>query len=551
MAAKVLTEGGADVVMLEAGPMWDPVKDAYMFKWPYDSPRRGAPTPRQEFGEFDACFGGFTIEGEPYTRGPGTTFDWYRGRMLGGRTNHWGRISLRYGPDDFRRRSLDGLGDDWPITYEDLKPYYDEVDRFIGIFGTNEGLPNEPDGIFMPPPKPRCYELMIKQAADALDITCVPSRMSIITRPHNGRIACHYCGQCNRGCSTHSNFSSPSVLIPPALATKRLTIQTDAMAREITIGKDGLATGVSYIDKKTGRENHVRARVVVLAASACESARILLNSRSAPLPDGVGNSSGNVGKYLMDSTGVGVTGFIPKLMDVPPHNEDGVGGMHLYMPWWLDNKTLPFPRGYHIEVGGGRRMPSYGFMGNIHLYAGTQGSGTPPAGVGYGKSLKDDYRRFYGSTVGFAGRGEMIPNEKSYCELDPAVVDKFGIPVLRFHFRWTEHENLQAKHMQETFRAIITEMGGRPMTDVPEADTGYGILAGGRIIHEIGVTRMGQDEKASVVNPNCQAHDVKNVFVADGGPFVSQPDKNPTWTILALAWRTSDYILEQRRTGSI
>ncbi len=551
MAAKVLTEGGADVVMLEAGPMWDPAKDAYMFKWPYDSPRRGAPTPKQEFGEFDACFGGFQLEGEPYTRGPGTTFDWYRARMYGGRTNHWGRISLRYGPDDFRRKSLDGLGDDWPITYDDLKPYYDQVDRFIGIFGTNEGLPNEPDGIFMPPPKPRCYELLVKKAADALNITCVPARMSIITRNHNGRVACHYCGQCNRGCSTHSNFSSPSVLIPPALATKRLTIQTDAMARELTVGPDGLATGVTYIDKTTGRENHVRARVIVLAASSCESARILLNSRSSKFPQGIGNSTGNVGRYLTDSTGVGVTGFIPKMMDLPPHNEDGVGGMHLYMPWWLDNKKLPFPRGYHIEVGGGRRMPSFGFMGNIHLFAGVQASGTPPAGLGYGKMLKNDYRRFYGATVGFAGRGEMIPNEQTFCELDPRVVDRYGIPVLRFHFRWTDHELLQAKHMQETFRGIIEEMGGRPLSPMPGLDTGYGILAGGRIIHEAGVTRMGNDPKTSVVNAHCQAHDMKNVFVADAGPFVSQPDKNPTWTILALAWRTSDYILEQRKAGTI
>jgi choline dehydrogenase-like flavoprotein len=180
-----------------------------------------------------------------------------------------------------------------------------------------------------------------------------------------------------------------------------------------------------------------------------------------------------------------------------------------------------------------------------------QVSGTPPAGIGYGKRLKDDYRRFYGSTIGFAGRGEMIPNEKSYCELDPAVVDRFGIPVLRFHFQWTDHEYLQAKHMQETFRAIVAEMGGQPMAPMPGAADGYGILAGGRIIHEVGVTRMGRDAQTSVVNANCQAHDVKNVFVADGGPFVSQPDKNPTWTILALAWRTSDYILAQRREGAI
>ncbi len=555
MAAKVLAEGGADVVMLEAGPMWDPVKDAYMFKWSYDSPRRGAATPKQEFGEFDACFGGFSLEGEPYTRAAGTTFDWFRGRMLGGRTNHWGRISLRYGPDDFRRKSVDGLGDDWPITYDDIKPYYDKIDQLIGIFGTNiaesHNLPNEPDGIFMPPPKPRCYELLVKNAADKLNVTCVPSRMSIITKPLNGRIACHYCGQCNRGCATHSNFSSPSVLLPPAVATKRLTIQTDAMAREITVDASGLATGVTYIDKNTGRESHVRAKVVVLAASACESARILLNSKSSQFPQGLGNSSGNVGKYLTDSTGVGLTGFIPAMMDMPPHNEDGVGGMHLYMPWWMDNRKLDFPRGYHIEVGGGRRMPGFGFMGGIHLYAGMNGSGTPPAGIGYGKKLKDDYRRFYGATVGFAGRGEMIPNEQSFCEIDPTVVDKFGIPVLRFHFKWSDHEIKQAKHMNETFRAIIEEMGGTPMSPMPTADSGYGLYAGGRIIHELGVTRMGNDASTSVVNANCQAHDVKNVFVADAGPFVSQPDKNPTWTILALAWRTSDYILAERSKGNI
>jgi choline dehydrogenase-like flavoprotein len=551
MAAKVLAEGGADVVMLEAGPTWDPTKDAYMFKWPYESPRRGAATPKQEFGEFDACFGGFSLEGEPYTRAPGTSFDWYRARMLGGRTNHWGRISLRFGPNDFRRKSLDGLGDDWPITYDDLKPYYDRVDEFVGIFGTNEGLPNEPDGIFLPPPKPRCYELMVQQASTRLGIPCVPSRMSILTRPHNGRVACHYCGQCNRGCFVHANFSSPSVLLPPAMATKRLAVQTNAMAREITVGPDGLATGVTYVDRTTRREHHVRARIVVLAASACESARILLNSRSSRFPDGVGNSTGNVGKYLTDSTGVGVTGFIPKMMDMPPHNEDGVGGMHLYMPWWGHKQKLDFPRGYHIEFGGGKRMPSFGFMGNIHLYAGIQGSGTPPAGVGYGKKLKDDYRRFYGATVGFAGRGEMIPNEQSYCELDPNVVDQFGIPVLRFHFRWSDHEYRQAKHMQETFRAIIAELGGTPMAPMPSAESGYGILAGGRIIHELGVTRMGKDPKTSVVNPQCQAHDVRNVFVADAGPFVSQPDKNPTWTILALAWRTSEYILEQRKQGAL
>ena len=551
MAAKVLTEAGATVVMLEAGPMWDPVKDAKMFAWPYDTPRRGAATAERQFGEFDAALGGWTLDGEPYTTAPGNSFDWFRSRMLGGRTNHWGRISLRFGPDDFRRKSLDGLGDDWPITYDDLKPYYDRIDELIGIFGSKEGLPNDPDGVFQPPPKPRCYELLIKQAADKLGITCIPSRMSVITKPLNGRPACHYCGQCNRGCATHSNFSSPSVLLPPAMATKRLTIVANAMAREVTVDDSGLATGVVYIDTNTRRENQVRARVVVLAASACESARILLNSRSAKFPEGLGNSSGMVGKYLTDSTGVGVSGFIPKLMDGIPHNEDGIGGMHIFMPWWLDNRKLDFPRGYHIEPGGGRRMPNFGFMGNIHNFTGIEGSGRPPSAPGYGKQLKDDYRRFYGATVGFAGRGEMIPNADSYCELDPSVVDKWGIPVLRFHFKWSDHEINQAKHMQETFRAIITEMGGTPTSPMPARERGYGIATGGRIIHEVGVTRMGNDPTTSVLNSHCQAHDCRNVFVADGGPFVSQPDKNCTWTILALAMRTSEHIVELRKSGRI
>jgi choline dehydrogenase-like flavoprotein len=551
MAAKVLTEAGAQVVMLEAGPLFDTGRDGFMFKWAYDTPRRGAPIPTQHFGEFDAAFGGWTLDGEPYTTTPGTTFDWFRSRMLGGRTNHWGRISLRYGPDDFKRKSLDGLGDDWPIAYEDMKPYYDKVDRLIGLFGSNEGLHNDPDGIFLPPPKPRCYEYLIKEAADRLQIRCVPNRLSVLTRPLNGRPACHYCGQCNRGCATHSNFSSPTVLITPALLTERLKIIDNAMAREVTTDATGLATGVSYIDKKTGRENHVRAKVIVVAASACESARLLLNSKSPRFPEGMGNSTGNVGKYLTDSTGLGVRALIPKMMDMPAHNEDGTGGAHLFMPWWLDNKKLDFPRGYHIELGGGRRMPLAGFGGGIHAYTGVDGSGKPINPGGYGRQLKNDYRRFYGATVSFAGRGEMIPNEDSYCEIDPNVVDRWGIPVLRFAFRWSDYEINQARHMQETFRALIKEMGGYPLSEIPPRERDYGLEAGGRIIHEVGVTRMGSDPNTSVLNANCQAHDVKNLFVADGGPFVSNPDKNCTWTILALSMRTSEFIAQQVKQNSL
>ena len=542
MAAHALTKAGARVALLEAGQMWDPVKDGAMLKWPYDSPRRGASTRERPFGEFDGCIGGWQIDGEPYTMAPGTKFDWWRARMLGGRTNHWGRISLRFGPYDFNRKSRDGLGDDWPITYDDVKPWYDETDKLIGIFGSAENLPNEPDGIFHPPPTPRCYELLATKAARKLGITVIPSRLSIITKPHNGRAPCHYCGQCNRGCMTASNFSSTNVLIPPAQKTGRLTLITDAMAREVTVGKDGLANGVSYIDKKTGTDKHISARIVVLAASACETARLLLNSKSSQFPNGLANSSGTVGKYLTDTTGTDVSGFIPKMADMPPHNEDGVGGMHIYMPWWLDNTKLDFPRGYHIETYGGRGVPSAGFMSGIHRY---------PGGGGYGASLKADYRRYYGASIGFSGRGEMIPNDDCYCEIDPAVVDQYGIAVLRFHWKWTDHEYNQVKHMQETFRAIIAEMGGQVDSPMPTKDQGYGIANGGSIIHELGGARMGKDPTTSVVNANCQAHDVKNLFIADGAPFVSQADKNPTWTILALSMRTSDYIAQQRKAGAL
>ncbi|MGE0353204.1 MAG: GMC oxidoreductase [Gemmatimonadales bacterium] len=544
MAAYVLTQGGAEVAVLEAGPMWWPAENSAMFKWNYDSQRRGANTKTRPFGEFDACVGGWVFVGEPYTHAPGSRFDWWRARMLGGRTNHWGRISLRFGPHDFRRRSLDGLGEDWPIGYDDVKPYYDKVDQLIGIFGSRENLPNEPDGIFLPPPRPRCYELLVKDACRKLDVTCIPSRLSIITRPLNNRPACHYCGQCNRGCGANANFSSPGVLLKPAQDTGKLTIIPNAMAREIVVDAQGRASGVNYIDKATGQDTLLRARVVVLAASACESARLLLNSRSSRFPNGLSNSSGMVGKYLTDTTGTDMAGFIPRLVDNLPHNEDGVGGMHLYMPWWLDNRKLDFPRGYHIEVWGGRGMPGYGFMGGIQNFPGADGGG-------YGAALKDQYRRNYGTVIGFSGRGEQVISDDCYCEIDPEKVDQWGIPVLRFHWKWSQHEIRQVKHMHETFAALIDAMGGTLLWNRPGPENDYGIAPGGRIIHELGCVRMGSSPKTSVLNPWCQSWEVKNLFCTDGGPFVSQADKNPTWTILALSMRASERILELRKRGEV
>jgi len=555
MAAKILSEAGLKVALLEAGPRYDPADPEQMtqLKWPYESPRRGAGTTRP-FGDFDAAYGGWEIEGEPYTTKQGTKFDWFRSRMVGGRTNHWGRISLRFGPRDFKHKSYDGLGDDWPIAYEEVAPFYDRVDKMIGVFGTKEGMPNEPDGFFLPPPKPRLHELMIKQAGSKLGIPVIPARMSMLTRSVNkDRSPCFYCGQCGRGCSVYADFSSSSVLVNPAVKSGHVDLYDNAMAREVLSNNEGKATGIAYVDKIDLEEYRVMARVIVLAASAGETARLLLNSKSSRYPNGMANASGIVGKYLHDSTGSSRAAFLPQLMDRKRYNEDGVGGMHMYIPWWGDNKKLDFPRGYHMEFGGGMRMPSYGFVNAIESmngkYPGRDGQ-MKPAG-GYGAGLKDDYRRFYGATIGFAGRGESIAREDNYCEIDPNVVDKWGIPVLRFNYTWSDHEIKQAKHMQDTFEQLIHEMGGVPLGNKPGPETMYGLENPGRIIHEVGTTRMGNDPKKSVLNKYSQAHDVKNLFVVDGGSFVSQADKNPTWTILALSMRASEYIMSELKKQNI
>jgi len=544
MAAKILTEGGLSVALLEAGPNLDPQKDFKMLAWPYDSPHRGAGFggyATENFGEFLAPNGAWTIDGEPYTSAPGANFQWFRSRIVGGRTNHWGRIALRFAPVDFTSASRDGLGDDWPIAYEDIAPYYDKVESYIGVFGTRENIPSAPDGVFLPPPKPRCTELLIKKACDKLGILCIPARLAILTKSINGRAPCHYCGQCGRGCTTASNFSSSQVLLPPAMKTGRFKLITGAMAREVILGKDGKAEAVSYVDKSSLSEQRINARAVVLAASACESARLLLNSRSTAFPDGLANSSGTVGRYLTDSVGSDGWGYVPALEKMPPHNHDGVGGMHMYIPWWKFDRKNDFPRGYHVELTGGRNMPGVGMFDRLCRDE-----------EGYGARLKARARQTYGTAVGFAGRGEMLPNPDTYCEIDPDVVDQWGIPVLRFHFRWSDYELRMAQDMQQTFRSIIEAMGGvyKTKTDI-DGQYPFGILEGGKIIHEVGTARMGADPKTSVLNKFCQAHDVKNLFVTDGAALVSNPDKNPTLTILALSWRASEFLLDEAKKRNI
>ena len=542
MAAKVLAEGGAKVALLEAGPPVDPSKDFLEHLWPYEVEHRGLGF-RERRGRFAAPNQFRWRDDEPYTTAEGSPeFQWFRSRIVGGRTNHYGRISLRFADYDFRGRSIDGYGDDWPITYDDIAPYYDRVERLVGIYGTKEGIPTAPDGIFLPPPEPRCVDHLVKRACDKLRIACIPGRRAVLTRPLNGRPECHYCGQCGRGCVTASNFSASQVLVFPALATGNVTLLTNAMARELITNKEGKLVAVSYVDKTTRTEKQIRAKAFILGASSCESVRLLLNSKSPRHPNGLANSSGTVGRYLTDTVGVHVGAHIPYMEGLKSHNHDGVSGLHLYCPWWLYEKDRKpdFPRGYHIEFGGGPGMPVTGtFRGKAEEVE------------GYGPRLKQELRRHYGAQIGFAGRGEMIPNDDCYCDIDPEKVDRWGIPVLRFHWKWAEPELKMAEHMLETFQEIIHALGGEINLREDHPGGGAKINAPGSIIHEIGGARMGDDPRTSVVNEYSQAHHVKNLFVADGAAFVSNPDKNPTLAIKALSWRLSDYLLEEARQGEV
>jgi choline dehydrogenase-like flavoprotein len=578
---KVLADLGISVLLLEAGPMLS-MSDLKEHVWPYLIPHRGVGEKGQGYTAgrsgftFGATFGGSQLEGEPYTVAEGSDFSWFRSRVLGGRTNHYGRVTLRFADYDFTPKSRDGLGFDWPITYKDLSPYYDKAERFIGVTGSREGIRSAPDGIFQPPGALKAHDVLVQRACGKLGIRAVPARQAVITTPLNGRPPCHYCGQCGRGCMTASNYASSYVQIFPAMKTGRVQVVANAMARELITDASGKVGAVAYVDKTTGEDKRVSCRTVVLAASACESARLLLNSKSSRHPQGLANSSGVVGRYLMDTVGSGLSARIPALSGMPHYNSDGYGS-HLYVPWWnWNNKGLNFPRGYHIEVGGGYGMPGIGsFTGTVNRHE------------GYGLKMKQAIRDEYGTSIGLAGRGEMIPNGQSFCEIDPDAKDRWGIPVLRFHWAWSEHELNQVRHMQQTFRAILESLGGQiqerlrpergaggqPTAGRPpsESERGWGpasterlmterstnpssrppISRGGAIIHEVGTVRMGNDRRTSALNKYCQAHDVRNLFVADAAPFVSNPDKNPTHTIIALAWRTAEYLAEEMRKGNV
>jgi len=539
MAAKELTEKGLEVCVVEAGPPVNPARDFNAHKWPWEMMYRGFGRPGEKAAtqwnqtvssEYNAHFYVKDTE-NPYTTDPGKPFIWIRSRIVGGKTLHWGRLSWRLSDLDFKAARRDGFGDDWPIGYAELAPYYDRAEQFIGVSGHRDGLPHVPDGQFLPPMPFTCGEMFLKKAGDQLGRPVITSRVAMLTRSIHGRAKCHFCGHCGNGCDVGAMFNSVASTLPVAAKTGRLTLQTNAVVRHVTVDGNGKAKGVFCIDRLTRNTFEVEGKIIVLGAATLESTRIMLNSASGKHPNGLGNSSGVLGHYLVDHFGgAGATGFLPQLKGSEPMNADGKS-TGVFFPRFrnLKDRHPHFLRGYGFECGTGPRM----FPGYAQRLP------------GFGREFKQAVRRYYPTPVGMVARAEMLSRYENHVEIDRNVVDAWGVPALRIHIDWSDNERAMARDAadcaEETLRAAGAE-------DIIVTRT---MTAPGEIIHELGTCRMGNDSKKSVLNKFNQSHDVKNLFVIDGGAFVSSANHNPTLTILALTMRACDYMVGEYKAGRL
>ena len=542
--AKELTEKGVEVLMLEAGPPRVPSRDFTEHIWPYQLKYRGfgnqkkllenQPVQRLCYACDDYSHQFFVNDAEhPYTFPADKPFMWIRGRQVGGKTFCWARVSYRYSDFEFKAASRDGYGQDWPISYQELEPYYDRVENYIGVSGSAEGLPQLPDSKFLPPMRLSCGELAAKEVVEKkFGWKLIVDRTANLTVPHNGRPACHYCDECQRGCFTASYFNSPSVTLPAAARTGRFRLVSDAVVSHLLMNEEGKTDGVAFIDRGTHAAREVRGKVVVLAASALESTRILLNSRSRRFTGGVGNSSGVLGHYLMDHTTLeGGGGVMPALES---SKREPVGRPCGYIiPKYVNasssHKNKNFLRGYYF-AGDGRQQ----------LYE--QAFSTP----GFGREWREKVRDKIPYSFSVYAQGECLPRHDNYVELDPERKDAWGIPALHIHASYGENEHAMAKAMRDHLGEIMDEL---KLEDRQAPRDELNIF--GKNIHECGTARMGHDPKTSVLNSHNQVHDVRNVFVTDGACFVTQGCSEPTLTIMAISARAADYIAEEFRKGNL
>ncbi|HKG22850.1 MAG TPA: GMC family oxidoreductase [Blastocatellia bacterium] len=549
-AAKELTQQGLRVAVVEAGRKIDPLKEFTEHKWPYELKYRGFGDRREmertqpiqskcyACNEYSRQFFVNDLE-NPYTTPPDKPFYWIRSRQVGGRSIPWGRQTYRLSNYDFKAASHDGYGDDWPISYEDIAPYYDKVEDFIGISGSYENLPQLPDSKFIPPMNFTCGEKVLKKAVGKMKDPLrrvIIGRAAILTKPmHQGtpdaRSACHWCGHCDRGCTTRSYYSSPASTLPAAARTGRMSLITNAVVSHIVVDPNtGKAKGVHYVDSVTRNHREVFGKAVVLCAGTMESTRIMLNSTSSLHPNGIANSSGVLGHYLMDHIGGGgASGSLP-MLEKDIFEQDGrANGIYI-------------PRFRNIKSKHGRFIRGYGFQGGAGQPLWEHAKGMP----GFGSDLKKAVRENHPWGIGLGGFGESLARFENHVRLNKDVVDAWGIPVLHVEAAFGENESEMVKDMGETAAEMLHAAGAKDVRVSRGPTSTPGI-----IIHEVGTARMGNDPKKSVLNKFNQAHDVKNLFVTDGACYVSGGNQNPTLTMMALTARACEYLAGEYRAGRL
>lgn len=543
--AKEVAERGLRVLMLEAGPPRVPTRDFTEHVWPYQLKFRGfgdqrrllqtQPVQRLCYAcdEYSHQFFVNDLE-HPYTFPVDKPFMWIRGRQVGGKTFCWARESYRFSDNEFKAASRDGYGEDWPISYKELEPYYDRVESYIGVSGSREGLSQMPDGQFLPPMELSCGGVLAKKVIEEkFGWRVMPDRVANLTVEYRGRPACHYCDQCQRGCFTASYFNSPSVTLPAAARTGKLTLVSDAVVSHVVMDRAGKAEGVHYIDRLTHEHREAYAHAVVVAAGALESTRILLNSKTPSHPQGVGNSAGVLGKYLMDHFTIeGAGGYMPSLRS---SKREPVGRpCGFLIPKYVNaggqkNRNSNFLRGYRFDGDGSQEVYGHAFL-------------LPEFGNAWRERVKKDIPYYFA----IEAQGECLPRADNFVTLDRDKKDAWGIPALHISASYGENDRAMAVAMRSHVAAILDEM---KLADVAPPKSELSIF--GKNIHECGTARMGDQPSASVVDRNCKVHDAKNVFVTDGSVFVTQGCYEPTLTIMAISARAGEHIAEAFRRGEL
>ena len=538
-AAKELAEHGMEILVLEAGPRLDPAKDFLTHTWPYEMKYRGYDRP----GERDHSYWNQWTAGEytkqlyitdvehPYTTPEGKPFHWVRSRFVGGKLLHWGRNARRLSDYDFQAADRDGYGENWPIRYAEMAPYYDKVESFIGVSASIENIHHLPDGKYLPPLPLNCGEKIIQKVAPKVGMRVITKRAAQRTRSIHGLTKCHFCGACGRGCDVGAFWNSISDTLPAAMKTGRMTLRPNSVVREVLVDENGKAKGVAFVDRVTKKDYEVRSRAVVLGASALESTRVLLNSVSRFWPNGIANSSGVLGHYLMDNFGgPRVSAFLPQRFGAEITNEDGKSsGVDIVAYRNITDRHPKFIRSYTHEGDSGTRIfPDYAASFS-----------------GFGAEFKKKIRHYYPTPISFNTRAEMLARWENYVEIDKNVKDAWGIPVLKIHCEFSDNEREMAKDAVENLKALFHAAGA----EIYHVQTE--MRAPGSMIHEMGTCRMGSDPKKSVLNKFNQTHDVSNLFVVDGSSFVTSGGYGPTLTIGTLAARASDYLVDEYKRGNL